>query len=135
MDNTNSNKYLSTEEVLGAILSENRTSEESLLIKRFLDKIGDSTSYAEIFSRELRQLSLNQRDADFKKIEAGERVVLLDSPRITLEKDMKSDSWTVMHRGEVFLDKLASKIAHKICVDINVAFNILDSRLSRGKLS
>lgn len=106
------------------------TNEEKLLIRKFMDKLTDSKEFSSIASEELKKCvkSTKSRTQIISLINKRSAIDLVPGYMKIVPEG--KDNWTVMLGGRTLVDSLNKRIAIKVCEDINVAFNIYNSRLS-----
>lgn len=108
--------------------------EYSVDLKRLVDKIAESDSFATLFHKRLRNHSLNSR----RNHELAEKISNFQDVDITKNLHLRCTSQDFT--GEwMFIDdvngievpKLSTKIAQRICYDVNTAYAIAYTRSRR----
>ena len=108
--------------------------EYSVDIKRLIDKLADSASFAEIFHRALREnkKTSSKYQEDIDKLENFEDVDLSkDLMLINTSRDF-SGTWKFVDlANDIEVPNIGLNIARQICNDVNVAYAIGYTRLTK----
>lgn len=110
--------------------------EYSVDIKRFIDKLSESDSFATLFHKELRKQHLE----DVKNKAFEDKVSNLEDVMITKDIFLKCTSreftgeWKFIDNANgIEVPKLSTKIAKEICYDVNAAYAIAYTRMKKRK--
>lgn len=103
--------------------------ESRLLLKRFVQKLGESSSFASISNSSFFHLEKTEFEEKFKEALTGE----VDICNIfKLKFSNKTKSWNMFllvdNKEELFLDGLDWRLTRQILIDLNVAYLIKNKR-------
>lgn len=108
-------------------LSTSSTPEDNLLLRRFIDKVSDSTKFCTKMKDHFRGIKLSRNSGESIYAPIINREVIELHPGLILTP-VGNYSWKLTLPDGTVIDRLSSQLARRILLDINIAFSIKNSR-------
>lgn len=113
-----------------SLIADNHLSlDDRVLLYRFLNKLTDTEEFELHVNREFSAHKLKTKKDNIEMLLSQREEINL--PCEFVLQPYKSTNWQLYWNDELFLDSLDLKIARRIAFDINVAFSIKASQLSK----